>query len=293
MSAGSILIQANPVTAWEGFRAFAAEHPQAEYRYSQFTAADHAEGGFWSCSFRLEGRENLLLEMFENGLGRHVEVWNDRLGQDFEGVVWAMDLVIPPNRYSISLDPVHNKMWMRADIDADGEVERTTVLTELDSQGRFGIMEKVLQGAEAPSLAVADQAVQIFLDLQAWPKPEMGLGQGSGRLRLEMFCRGYIQLLGKRIYNQIALTGTATATEVFKSVVDAVGEFVGRQKRKQNSTPTAREFDVDRNAQQLLFDLGRAGDNTGQRWQVLMLGHSASSVAGRVISFKPFAPAEA
>lgn len=291
MSVESLIIQANPVTAWESFRAFAA--PGAEYSFSDYSSSEHAEGGFWSCAFDLEARENLLLEMFKNGLGRHVEAWNDRLGQDFEGVIWAMTLVLPPNRYSVSLDLVENKMWMRADIDADGEVERTTVLEDLASQGRFGIMEGVLSGGEAPSLAVADQAVQIFLDLRSWPKPEMSLGGARGRPMLEVFCRGYIQMLSKRIYNQTALTGNGTATEVFKAVVDSVGQFVAKQVRKQNSSPTTREYDTDRNALQLLFDLGRTGDNTGQRWQVLMYGHSATQVSGRIIYFKPFARAEA
>ena len=119
-----------------------------------------------------------MKDLFENGLGRHVDVWGDGLQHDFEGYVHEMVYNLPPDRYTVSLENMVNSVHMRTDLDDDGNVERSTTLTNSDSDSRFGTKEVVLSGGETESLSVADQAVQVYLDLRGFPKPEPSLGSG-------------------------------------------------------------------------------------------------------------------
>jgi hypothetical protein len=221
VTVGCIIIKANPVTSWETYHAvaFPAGHFGADLIYAEYQSEDRAEGGYWSAGFELVGRENVLKELFEQGLGRHVEVWGQGLEQDFEGYIHELVLTLAPNKYTVGLENAANQMIMRSDYDGDGDIERSTTLQDAESQARFGVKEQVLAGGELSSLAVADQAVQSYLDLRAWPRPESVIGGGRGDTHLEVFCRGYIHTLGWRIYNQTVLTGTQGASAEIDDIV--------------------------------------------------------------------------
>ena len=178
-----------------------------------------AQGWFHSCSFRVYGRENLLKELYANVLGRMVEVWGYGLKQYFEGRVREVVFNIPPDRYTKTMDQVANKTWMRADYNGDGLVDRTTVLQNTDSQGKYGIMDMVISGGEVQGLNVADSAVQALLDLRGFPKPGADLGGGSGRPYIELFCRGFINTLSNQVYNQTANTGTQSMSAEVKDII--------------------------------------------------------------------------
>lgn len=296
MAVGSIIIKHNPVTAWEqyvltvspmdvlGLRA-------GEAKFSDYQPQDRSEGGNWGMKFKLHARENLLKEMFEQGLGRHVEAWGDGLQQDFEGYIHEMTYNLPPDRFTMSLENMVNKIWMRTDYDDDGSVERSTTLTDADSDARYGTKELVLAGGETEGLTVADQAVQTFLDLRAWPRPEAALGTGRGDEYLEIFCRGYIHTLGWRVYNQTVDTGTQGMNAQVQDILDDVGEFVDSYSLDTNATTVTKEYDADRKALDILMDLARLGDASNNRWIIYMKGRNATSVIGREFILKQAAPA--
>jgi hypothetical protein len=126
---------------------------------------------------------------------------------------------LPPDRFTKTLDQIANKTWMRADYDGDGTVDRTTVLQNTNSQGKYGIVDMILAGGEVEGLNVADSAVQTLLDLRAFPKPAADLGGGSGRPYVEIFCRGYINTLSNQVYNQTANTGTQSMSAEIKDII--------------------------------------------------------------------------
>jgi len=225
---GSIIIKYNPVTLHERYllNAAPANHiGVTEAVFANYSPEKRAEGGYWTCKFEFFSRENILKEMFENGLGRHVEVWGHGLQQDFEGFIHEMIYHLPPDSYTVSLEKVVNKAWMRADLDGDGDVDRSTVLHDMDSQTRFGIKEDYLTANEVEGTIIADQAVQTFLNLRAWFKPEAQLGRARGEERLEIVCRGYIHTLNWRIYNQTDFTGTQALSQQIKDIVGSVMEI--------------------------------------------------------------------
>jgi hypothetical protein len=229
MAVGSIIIKQNPVSGYEKFSLTAVPSNHAgstEAAFEDYRPQDRAEGGFWNMTFKLFARENILKDMFENGLGRHVEVWGDGLQQDFEGMIYELVYNLPPDRFVISLENMANTMFMRTDYDDDGTVERTTVLTNQDSIDRFGTKEIVVSGGETEGLTVADQAVQTFMDLRAFPKPEALLQGGKGDPYLEVHCKGYIKTLDWQTYNQTGSSGTQGASAEVSDIIDDAAPYV-------------------------------------------------------------------
>jgi hypothetical protein len=297
MTIGSIFIKHNPVTAHEKYLLNLVDVERAalpwDAGFSRYQPSDRAGGGYWSTSFQVTGRVNLLRELFQNGLGRHVEAWGDGLQQDFEGYVHEMSFHFPPDLFTISIENMSNKIWMRADTNADGAVDRTTAKTNAESIARHGTKELVLSGGELANSTIADQAVQGFIDLRAFPRPEARIGGAQGKEpMLEIFCRGYVHTLGWRIYNQTAQTGTTSINGLVQSVSDAVGEFVGQTDLALNPTTVTKEYDADRKALDILQDAVRLGDVNNNRWVLLMRGKSATDAVGRKLLLREAAPAE-
>jgi hypothetical protein len=187
--------------------------------FSDYRPSYQSEGWFHSASFRVHARENVLKELYANGLGRMVEVWGYGLKQHFEGRVVEVVFNLPPDQFTKTLDQIGNRTFMRADVDGDGAVDRSTVLQNTDSQGKYGTTDLVISGGQIEGLSVADQAVQAFLDLKAFPKPAADLGGGRGQAYIELFCRGWIQTLGNRVWNQTADTGTQAMSAEIRDII--------------------------------------------------------------------------
>jgi len=223
MAVGSILIRHNPVTLWETYNLTA--HPLgssglAAAYFAEYKPTDRADAGPYGLTFRISAREQLLKELFQNGLDRHVEAWGDGLQPDFEGSIVRMRLILPPDSFSVSLKDLLNSVHMRVDYDGDGDPERSTTLTEAESIDRFGTIERVLSGGEVEGLTTADQAVQTYLALRSLPQPDARLGEiGSPEKYLEITAQGYLATLERRIYNQTADTGTTSMSAQISTII--------------------------------------------------------------------------
>jgi hypothetical protein len=262
----------------------------AELRFSDFRMERHAEGGLWSATIKVHGRENLIKYLYGSVLGFFVETWGYGLQEYFEGYVVETVLNLPPDRFTKSIDFLANKTWMRADVDDDGTVDRSTVLENADSQARYGTSEIVMSGGQIQGLVVADQAVQGYIDLRAFPKPSADFGGATGSVYLELFCRGIAHTLSKRVYNQTADTGTQSMSSQFQDIVDAVGEFIASRRRDANTTVVTKEYDADRKALDILTNMAALGDAQFSRWLVQGTGKSCTSVKGRRLVLKQASP---
>jgi hypothetical protein len=290
---GSIVLRADPVKRWEHYSRTLApvgDVGLCELYFEDYRPTLQAQGWFQGASFRVLGRENLLKELYANALGRMAEAWGYGLKQYFEGRVVEVTFNLPPDRFTKSLNDLANKSWMRADYDGDGTVDRTTVLQNLDSQSKYGIVDTILAGGEVEGLNVGDQAVQALIDLSAFPKPAADLGGGAGQPYIELFCRGFIHTLSNQVYNQTADTGTQSMSAQIKDIVDAKGEFIASLDRGPNTTSVTKELDSDRKARDLIDDMAALGDADNNRWLVQGRGRTATSVKGRRLVFKQAAP---
>lgn len=276
---GSISITQNPVTRWEQFNYMATPE-----KFIDFDNGKRAEGGYWSCRFKLFDRRNVLREMFENGLGRDVKIWGYGLEPIFEGFIYDMSYNLPPDIYNISMASIVNKIWMRADYDADDVVERSTALTDAGSISKFGTIEKILSGGQLENLATADQSTQTFLNTRAYPKAAVDKGNGRGKPYLDILAKGYIHTLGWMTYNYTAPAGTQNMTNQITDVV-ASAEFVASVSAQTNSTTIDKIVDADRKMLDIVNGLVRLGDPQYNRWIAYM-------TFGRKLVLKQAAPVE-
>ena len=283
---GSIIISGNPVLDYEDFllNLSPAETPgYAEARFSNYAPLDRAEGGWWACSFIIHARELILKELYENALGRHVEVWGYGLEPDFEARIEELVYILPPDQFTINLRTLANKAHMRADLDGDGEVDRSNVFQNAVSQALYGISEGVLSGGQLSGSAVADQTIQSLIDLRALPKPSVALGSQAGGTisSVEIFARGYITTLGNRLYNQTVAEGNQSLSSQVADVINDVGEFIESIDVDANTTSVTKVYDIDRGADSIVFDLPRLGDSGNNRWLLDCYGRDCTTAIGR------------
>ena len=228
---GSIIISNDPVIGYEDFllNISPMDTPgYAEAKFHNYTPIVRAEGGYWAATFTVHARENILKELYENALGRRVEVWGYGLEPNFEGRIEELVFVLPPDRFTKNLRGLSNKAHMRADVDGDGEVDRTSVIENEESQNLYGIAEGVMSGGQLSGVAVADQAIQSHVNLRALPKPAVSLGgEGCGGIAtIEIFVRGYITTLEQRLYNQTDDVGNQSLSSEITDIIELVYDDV-------------------------------------------------------------------
>jgi hypothetical protein len=222
---GSITIRNDPVKNPEDFilsLSNVKSNGYGEARFGNYRPQDRAEGGYWMSSFTIYAREHILKEMFENGLGRYVEVWGYGLEPDFEGRIVELTFNYPPDQFTNSLRNLANYALMRADTDADGEVERSTAIENTNSQNIYGVYDAIMSGGELDNSGIADQAVQQHVDLRAFPMPDVKLGGKQGEMSLDVTIHGYITTLQNRVYNQTTDTGTQSMTSQVEDIIGSL-----------------------------------------------------------------------
>ena len=276
----SIVVKQNPVTLWERFHWTLSA---ARRDFSNYNDDDRAMGGYWSASFTIRARRNQLFNFFQNGLGRHVEVYGYGLQCLHEGMIQEMVLTLPPDTRTISLDNMINKLWMRSDYDDDNLVERSTVLENAASQNQFGVKERAISGGQLDSLSVADQATQNFIDWRGWPQASTNKGGARGDVTLEVFSKGYIHSLGWISYNQTAAGGSQGLSAEWVDVM-ADSQFIASLEYDPNSTLVTKVLDADQKKLDIGFNLSRLADANGNRFVMYM-------TKGRKLHLKQAAPA--
>ena len=265
MGIASIVLTANPVTAWEQFAlTIDREHllsPQVEHRDL---------GGYYSAKFGVHTdrvTRTFAQDFISNGLMREVNIFNDEGGRDWQGFINKIVMDTGTARIEADLSNMTNKAFVRYN-DA-GTVKRSTTITNTDSSDRFGVKERVLVGGEI-NLGVADQHAQQIINWQGWPSPtlrEINLGgRVKDRPSLTIECLGYWHTLFWRTYNQTASTGDNDLSVVVKAVVDDVADFMRTFAINDNTTQVCQEFDSDRTAADVLRSLVGLGDGAFHRW---------------------------
>ena len=262
----SIVIKQNPALLWERFHWTLSA---ARRDFSDYEDDDRAMGGYWSASFKVRARRNQLFDFFQNGLGRHVEVYGHALQCLHEGMIQEMVLTLPPDIRIISLDNMINKLWMRSDYDDDNLVERSTVLENTASQARFGVKERAISGGQLDSLDVADQATQNFIDWRGWPQASIDKGAGGRDISLEIFSKGYIHTLGWISYNQTVAEGSQGLSAEWVDVMTD-SQFVRSLSYDANATLVTKELDADQKKLDIGFNLSKLADSSGNRYIMYM-----------------------
>jgi hypothetical protein len=227
-------------------------------------------GGMLSASFSVRpASRDEALQLLHSGLGRNVELFDDKGRKDWEGFINTVELATGTATLSNSLNDVGNKVWARYTAVGGTTVSRSTVYQKTVSQSQLGIKELVLSAGEVSS-AVAAQWASNYLDTvyQATPRLD-GIDTGGTALaqpRLTIKCLGYVHALSWRTYNQTASTGSDTAQNVIMAIVTACGQFVKTSYIGPNATPVTKEYDQDRKAYDIIDSICQLGDSNKYAW---------------------------
>lgn len=265
---GAIVISHNPVTAWETYSK--TLDPDPDFGFFDLNISKRALGGYWAADFKVQLTDEFALDLYENGMAREMRVFSPKAKTVWEGMVSEVELNYGRAVLRRSLVGMANRSWMRYRVVGESTTSRSTKINDTDSQGKYGIKEQVLTGGELPSSTEADQAVQRFIDLRRNPVAyPVEFSPGAELLRIPIVtikCRGYIWTLKWRVYNQTSSTGSASAATIVTNVIDDVGQYVATKSIDPNSTAVEQEMDVDRLAQDIVFDCANLGDSRNKRW---------------------------
>lgn len=270
MPIASIEINANPVTAWENYhRTLYPRLVGSSDGFFDYDRGKEAEGGYGRCRFKFPGGRPELEEFFELGLGRDIKVFNDRGGYDYCGMILAMRMNTEFHIVRKSLQHVFNSAWARYDAtEGASPTQRSNVWNNLESQARFGEIQRVIGGGQQSDLSSIDQAVQNRLDWFAWPMIDPDFDAGVPGAYIEVIAAGWQYTLAWMAYNQIVETGDANLSTVAIDVLTCtpdVTPFIASYDIKTNVIQVPREYDVDRTPLDVLVSLAGMGDSAGNR----------------------------
>jgi len=168
-------------------------------------------------------------EWLENGLGRHIVVYNEGAQVIWEGFVNDMEATI--GGLSIKRGPlmgVANKVaiiYSTVDTSvsppAVGVRKKLAYANDTASQAKYGILEKVLSvgGATSANAAyIRDTFIADSAEAETTPT-QIVLG-GTGGLSMSLNCLGYVHWMNAYTYNSTT-TGTTTLSARIQAVLTA------------------------------------------------------------------------
>lgn len=263
MARTNIVIKGNSVLDYEDF--LLVLEPD---RFNNPKTAHRDMTRYYQASFDLvvDSREEAL-EFLNNGLMREVQFYNDKSRIDWVGFINTIELDTGTAKIQASLNDMANSIWVRYTPVGGGAVTRSAVFDHTESQNRFGTKEQVIAGGEI-SNTVADQIAENFLNLSFWPSPQLkSINLGGSLLsepRVSCKCWGYWQTLMWLVYNQTAVGGTDTVSQVLTDILAATGAFINNVFIDANATIVTKEYDADRRAWDLIASMCDIGGQNGE-----------------------------
>ena len=186
-----------------------------------------ALGGYDSASFTINDRLDRLEDWLDR-LGYHVEVYNPDLVLIWEGFINRVSLnlgglaVVRGNLTDIGnrVTCVYSTVDTSTTEPTIGMREPTTVANDTTSQGRYGIIQKILSVGGATQVT-AEQIRDTWLNENKEPETSQSYSSGGGQTTVSVECAGYNKWLDLYAYNQIASTGTLNVSTAIQNVLAA------------------------------------------------------------------------
>jgi hypothetical protein len=237
-----------------------------------------AFGGYWDASLNFPAQTWEIGDWISNGLGRHIETYNHAQVKIFEAFVNQIEIKLAGATLRIGpLMQIANRARVQyrtisynTNPPIGGNPAETAVANNTASQTKYGIFEQVLSGGERTA-AEAEQIRDSFLAERANPDVDDRLtltGEGSN-IEVSLECLGYVHMLTRYIYNQVAASGTVNLSAKLAAVLDADpnGLFSSSNASIATNTTQVGQHEND-NAQALSIvkDLVNRGDSSFARY---------------------------
>lgn len=242
-----------------------------------------ADGGMWSANIQLVGPKSDMEDWLNDGVGRHIEVWDDELGQPFEGFVNRVDfamgalsasrgpLLESANRVKVDYTPV---LYTTTTAGGGTGPQRSTILvTDADAAAKYGFIEKSMSGGQLLDDGITDEATQmrdVFLAEQAWPETseQLTLGTAGQAAQVSLEVLGYVHYLDVFPFSD-ANTGTRTYSQKVQDVLafDPNGILSTDYSAIQTNASLAfRSEDQDRSGLTAIRAIEEKGDVNDDPW---------------------------
>jgi len=252
---------------------------------TSYSHATRAYGGWWSASLDFAASRVEAEEWYENGAGRHVEVFN-AIGK----IVWAgfidsvtismgtLTATVGPltemvNRASVIYTPIlYTDVVDPEDHVTTGEQTQTTIADDAPSQDKYGIFEEVLSGGEMLDDGTTNEAEQYrdtFIAEHRLPATDERLStEGSQITRVHLELKGYVCFLQRYVVSE---TDTLTCS-ISTKLEDALGDdpnglfSTDYQFMEANAFLVNRNEEKERNAWAVIEEMVNLGDANDNRY---------------------------
>lgn len=197
-------------------------------RMEDYAHSIAAFGGFHRCTFRISDRPTAYEEWLEDGLGRHIEVYDEALEPMWEGFVNEIVLTMgnlvvrrgPLTDIANRVKAVYSQIDPTTDPPTLGIRRQTPTLEDTVSQDRYGVWAKVLSLAGVTD----DNAIQLrdtYLREHARPETTSDYAGSGSTVRIAIQCMGYFHSLAAYPYNQTSQTGLMSLSDKIAAVLQA------------------------------------------------------------------------
>ena len=237
-----------------------------------------AEGGYRAASFSISGDQNYVEDWIENGVGRHIEVYNPSLGLIWAGFVNGISATV--GRLAISRGPMvdiaNRTLAIYTVVDTttnppltgpSGQV--TALADDTTSQNRYGIWEKVID-AGTVTVINATTIRDTYLEEHKQPETSQEFGSG-GNLSVTVECLGYWAFFLAYTYSQAANSGTRLVEQKIADIINADTNGIFPADFSQimaNGLLVPRYDDTESVAWELLKSLASLGDASSVRYTI-------------------------
>lgn len=251
-----------------------------------------AIGGFYSATITFKDNESNLRDWLQNGIGRHIEVYDQAGEMVWEGFVDKIDCTI--ENISISRGPlisadVGNKVKVRYSIvdysispPSVGITATSAYTNDTTSQSKYGIIEKVISLNEVTT-TLASQVRNSWLREHAFPQSSItSIYAQNSEPSITLNCLGYWHYLNTWIYFE----DDPGSSEVTEKIMDILGDspndiFSGDVSFIESNTTEVKSAETsDKTALSLISDLVTMSDSSNNKY-------IAGFYGGRVFKYGP------
>lgn len=250
---------------------------QISFKQDSYSHEILANGGYDKASFTITDRQQKLEDWYENGIGRHIEIFNESLRKI--GEYFVNEVKINLGGFSATRGPLLNVrnrvtgVYQTASYNTNppigGVQARTSTANDTNSQGLYGIREITLDIGEGRTQTEANQVRGTYLREYKDPETTESLSPGAGSgPNVEVVCLGYYHLLDY-IYSQTANTGTQNLRAKIRAVLDAEPNSIFSNDYTSvatNALQVPQYDDEEKEAWSIIQDLVARGDSSDNRY---------------------------
>lgn len=240
-----------------------------EHSITQYGHDMDAEVGFKGAALTIEDNPGQIEDWIDNGLNRHIAVYNPAGDVVFEGFVNSLSANIGPVTYERGpvLDVMTRMLAIYTPVDysasppAKGPPMETTAADNEEAQRIYGILEGVLQAGEDTQVGAERARDTQLRDFSAANKASSVNTSGNNQPSVSIDVLGYGARLDRYIYNDATVGGIAISDKLGAALdADPNGLFsTERDYLESNPVLVAAEEDDNRTAWTVIKALLPAG----------------------------------